>query len=213
MTMDAISSSMAKHYSSTFSLHGPNSQGVDWGDKEWAAELRNRNMIAVVKNFENSPTMLDVGCGYGALGELIEQDRIQLRYSGIDVAENMISYAKSRFRTEFDFICMDFLDWQPQCKYDYIVCNGILTQKLHATHLEMHQYSKRLIRKMFDCSNLGIAFNCMSTYVNFQKDNLFYKNPSEMLAWCMSELSPHIRLDASYELWFEYTVYVYHNPA
>ena len=203
---------MAKHYTSAFDLHGPNSQGVDWGEKEWAAVCRNRNMIGVVKDLNCSTTLLDVGCGYGALGELIRQEGIQIEYNGIDVAENMIDYAKSRFGPESDFVCEDFLEWQPRRNYDYIVCNGVLTQKLDATHLEMHQYSKRLIQKMFDCANIGIAFNCMSTYVNFQKDNLFYKNPSEMLAWCMSQLSPHVRLDASYELWYEYTVYVYRKP-
>ena len=207
--MDPIPSSMARHYSSTFSLHGPNSQGVDWGEQEWAAELRNRNMIAVVKDLTHFPTLLDVGCGYGALGEIIKQDDIQIKYNGIEIAENMINYAKTRFGSESDLICMDFLDWEPSCNYDYIVCNGILTQKLQATHLEMHHYAKRLIRKMFEYANIGIAFNCMSTYVNFQKDNLFYKNPSEMLAWCMSELSPCVRLEAAYELWYEYTVYVY----
>jgi SAM-dependent methyltransferase len=211
--MDPISSSLAKHYSATFEVYGPNSQGVDWGDKEWAAELRNRNMLNVVNNFESSPTLLDVGCGYGALGDLIKQNGIKINYHGIDVAANMINYAENKFSTESKFFCMDFLEWQPECKYDYIVCNGILTQKLQATHLEMHEYAKRLIRKMFDCASVGIAFNCMSTYVNFQKDNLFYKNPSEILAWCMSELSPHVRLDASYELWYEYTVYVYHGQS
>ena len=94
-------------------------------------------------------------------------------------------------------------------QYDYVVCNGILTQKVSASTLTMNQFAQRLISRMFDICNNGVVFNVMSTYVNFQKDNLYYRNPAELMAWCMSEFTPHVRFDCAYDLWYEYTVYLY----
>lgn len=207
--VNPISKKLCDHYFSTFESFGANSKGVDWGEKQWAADLRNKNMLAVIKDLNQEESLLDVGCGYGALGEIIAQKNLPINYSGIDIAQNMIDHAHSSFGGRFSFFCEDFLEWDCPNQYNYIVCNGILTQKLETSYLEMHEYSKELIKKMFKIANKGIAFNCMSTFVNYQKENLFYKNPSELITWCMSELSPRVRLDASYDLFYEYTVYLY----
>ena len=94
--------------------------------------------------------------------------------------------------------------------FDYVVCNGILTQKLDVPGLAMDQFAARLIRRLFLLCERGIAFNVMTTKVNFFSNNLYYRNPSELLAWCMNELSPYVKLDHSYPL-YEYTVYVYRD--
>ena len=52
----------------------------------------------------------------------------------------------------------------------------------------------------------------MTTHVNYQADNLYYRNPAELLAWCMSELTPRVRLDHAYPLW-EYTLYLHRDGA
>ena len=46
-----------------------------------------------------------------------------------------------------EFIHGDILDHSFNRKFDYVVCNGILTQKLEATGLEMDQFATRLIRR------------------------------------------------------------------
>ena len=132
---------------------------------------------------------------------------MDIKYSGIDVVPAMIHDARKRL-PQFEFHNADFLDYESS-EYDYLVCNGILTQKLSATTLEMNLFFADFVRKMYKHANVGIAFNVMSTFVNFQNENLYYRNPSETLAWCMTELSPHVVLNAAYKPWFEYTVYVY----
>ena len=94
-------------------------------------------------------------------------------------------------------------------KYDYVVCNGIMTQKLKASNIDMDKFSNLLIKKMWSLCNVGIAFNVMSTHVNHQVENLYYRNSIELLGWCTSELTSKFKIDASYKLWYEYTVYLY----
>jgi hypothetical protein len=50
----------------------------------------------------------------------------------------------------------------------------------------------------------------MTSYVNYQASNLYYRNPAELLAWCMSQLTSKVRLDHAYPL-YEYTVYLYRD--
>lgn len=119
----------------------------------------------------------------------------------------MILYAKNNNSDAKEFICSDFLNYNFMDNYDYIICNGILTQKLEATNIEMDNYALELIKKMFKLCKKGIAFNLMTTKVNYFSNNLYYKSPVEILSFCMNELSSNIRIDHSYL--YEYTVYVY----
>lgn len=206
--MDRISSKLQAHYQSTFQAHGMTSKGVDWGDDAAKLELRYSKMLAVIReNASTNPGLLDVGCGYGGLYEYATNHSIKLDYTGVDVAKNMIDQALAVHKNA-KFIHSDILDSSFEGEYEFVVCNGILTQKLDVPALEMDQFAAKLIRKMFNTCKIGMAFNVMSTKVNFFSNNLYYRNPSEVLAWCMSELSSKVMLDHSYPL-YEYTVYIY----
>ncbi len=209
--MDPISKALGQHYSQKFSAHGPTSEGVDWGSDEAKAFLRYQKMLAV-GDFTNRarPSLLDIGCGYGGLTQFAASRNIDLDYTGIDVAGNMIEWASTNSGGG-EFIEGDALDYEFERQFDYVVCNGILTQKLEAAGLDMDRFAARLIRRMFSLCKIGVAFNVMTTKVNFYSNNLYYRNPAELFSWCLSEITPHLRLDHSYPL-FEYTVYLYRNP-
>jgi hypothetical protein len=76
----------------------------------------------------------------------------------------------------------------------------------------MDVFLRCLVAKMFGQCRIGIAFNVMTTHVNFMAPNLYYRNPSELLAWCMTELTTKIKMDHAYPL-FEYTLYLYKENA
>lgn len=206
--MDTISSKLQAHYQKTFQEYGMTSQGVDWGDDSAKLELRYSKMLAIVKHpLSTKASFLDVGCGYGGLFEYEKTHSVNIDYTGVDVVKSMIDKAEL-VHDNAKFIHSDILDSSFKDHYDYVVCNGILTQKLDVPALEMDQFAAKLIRKMFEICRVGIAFNIMTTKVNFYSNNLYYRNPSEMLAWCMSELSSIVMLDHSYPM-YEYTLYVY----
>jgi len=207
--MDPISKLMREHYSATFQAHGPTSEGVDWGPHASRMLMRFEKMLAVIeKDAPKKASLLDVGCGYGGLLQYVRDAKHDLDYCGIDVAENMIRWAAENLE-DGRFICGDVLEHRLD-PYDYVVCSGILTQKLSASVADMDLFAGRLIRRMFALCRRGIAFNVMTTKVNFFADNLYYRNPAEMLAWCMTEVSRHVRLDHAYPL-HEYTVYLYRD--
>src|SRR5256885_9838205 len=161
--MDPISKALGEHYEEKFSAHGPTSEGVDWGPDQAKAILRYEKMLNVgdfVKGKRVS--LLDAGCGYGGLGQFAISKNIELDYTGIDVAGNMIEWAGANLSSG-NFIQGDILDYKFNRQFDYVVCNGILTQKLEAAALAMDQFAARLIRRMFSLCTGGVAFNVMTT--------------------------------------------------
>ena len=210
--MDPISKALEQHYSAKFSLHGPSPEGVDWCSDETRMFLRYVKMLNIANFAPGNPTsLLDVGCGYGGLLQFAIGKHVDLDYTGIDVADNMIEWAVGNLPSG-RFLHGDMLDYKFDRQFDYVVCNGILTQKLAAAGLEMDQFANQLIRQMFSLCTIGIAFNVMTTKVNYYSNNLYYRNPAELLSWCLSEITPHLKLDHSYPL-YEYTIYLYRNSA
>lgn len=203
--MNKISKNLVSHYSSTFKKHGCSPRGVDWRDKN-TAELRYQKMLELMSK-DHNPTVLDVGCGYGGFLDYTKSKNLKLSYSGIDPVEDMIAMCSHKF-PDSKFWCESLEDFKGEVQFDYVVCNGIFTQKLDASILEMDAYMKKMLHKMFSLCKKGIAFNIMSTYANFYTSNLYYKNPLEILAFCLSEITRNIRLDHSYGM-YEYTVYLY----
>lgn len=209
--MDPITKSLRQHYSEKFSLHGPTPEGVDWGSDPAKMRLRYDKMLAVVEEpLAGKTSLLDVGCGYGGLFSYMLERGIKLDYEGIDVAENMIKWACDKLGSG-KFLCGDIIDHNFNRSFDYVVCSGILTQKLDTPAIDMDRFAAELIRKMFALCKRGMAFNVMTTKVNFFSNNLYYRNPAELFSWCMSEITPHIRLDHAYPF-YEYTVYLYREP-
>jgi SAM-dependent methyltransferase len=211
-SMDPISEALGRHYAETFERHGPTSQGVDWGADVSRAELRYDKMLAVLgREPAAGASLLDVGCGYGGLLTHALGKGMKLDYTGIDVAANMVEWATANL-SPGRFVLGDVLTHDLGRTFDFVVCNGVLTQKLQTTGLEMDRFAARLIRRLFDLCRRGAAFNVMTTKVNFFANNLYYRNPAELLAWCLSDVTPHLRLDHSYPL-YEYTTYLYREPS
>src|SRR5262245_36536056 len=168
--MDPITEALRKHYADTFAKHGASSQGVDWGADASRMHLRYDKMLAVIDGSDARPSLLDVGCGYGGLRSYAAGKGIALDYTGIDVAENMVQWAQKQGGGTF--VLGDVLEHDFKREFDYVVCSGILTQKLEAAAADMDRYAARLIRRLFALCKRGAAFNTMTTKVNFFANNL-----------------------------------------
>lgn len=216
--MDPLTELFRQHHVKKFQEHGATAKGVDWND-EGEMRFRYDKILRVLdRDFDRPagpPSLLDVGCGWGGLLGHCQEGGLAVDYTGIDVVEEMVAYARDHFPAG-RFLVQDVFDMEGDGLYDYVVCNAILTQRLSATVIEMERFSNAMIRKMFALSRFGIAFNHMSTRVNFMVPNLYYRSPTELLAYCLSEISPKVRLDHGYSSlktgkgkFYDFTVYIY----
>jgi SAM-dependent methyltransferase len=206
--MKDIDTTLQTYYAKCFSEHGPNPRGVDWHDGQSLA-LHYDKMLALIEGHETSSrvSLLDIGCGFGGLLDHAKSKSVVLEYTGIDIVQAMVEHGQNR-HPDATFATGSVFDFNPERPFDYVVCNGVLTEKLDVSIRAFDEFARRMIRRMFELCARGIAFNLMTTHVNFTAPNLFYKNPLETIAFCTAELSPKFRIDHSYPH-FDYTVYVY----
>lgn len=216
--MDKITHLLKEYHRKVFSEHGATAKGVDWND-EAEVLVRYDKMLKVIEmdfyNGPDVPTVLDVGCGWGGLAKRAREIGAPVAISGIDVVEEMIIHAKSEF-PDCSFETADVFAMEELEIYDFVVCNAILTQKHDISIVEMERFAKRLVQKMFALCRHGIAFNMMSTRVNYTVGNLYYQNPVELFTWLLNELSPRVVIDHGYSSlasgvgkYYDFTVYVY----
>jgi hypothetical protein len=63
-------------------------------------------------------------------------------------------------------------------------------------------------------TRLGLAFNMMSAYVDYQDPGLFYEYPENVFGFLKKEITPYVALRNDYEVKpgvvpFDFTVYAY----
>lgn len=206
--MDKTTSLLKQHYEKSFQDHGSTARGVDWGDTE-TANIRYKNMASLFSEETEVFSLLDVGCGYGAFYDFLMESNSSpsFSYTGIDVVKEMTDEAL-KVHPDVNFINGNIFDLSLTQKWDYLVCNGILTQKLNVSNNEMDSFACALIEQMFKLCNKGIAFNIMTTNVNFFSENLYYKSPLEMIGYTTMHLTKKFKLAHHYGL-YEYTLYLY----
>ena len=200
------------HYESCLAAHGDSHRGVDWPNAA-DAETRYRVMLDVI----DAPTtqnvsLLDFGCGAAHLYEYIgRRNRANIEYVGLDGSRKFVSLCQQKF-PEISFHCMDVLaDDTPLPQVDYVVMNGVFTEKRALTFQEMWTHTQQLLERVFQAARIGIAFNVMSKHVDWERDDLFHL-PFDVLAeFLRRKLSRHFRFRADYGL-YEFTTYVYREP-
>jgi SAM-dependent methyltransferase len=206
-----VAAKLVSHYEGCFAEHGRTPKGVDWPN---AVDLAKRFevMLGVVRELAHV-SLLDLGCGPGLLLDHIETrgERFLFDYTGADLAADMLESARQAW-PEYAFEQRDILAKPyPSQSFDYVIMNGVLTEKRAATYEEMEEYALDLLTAAFATARKGIAFNVMSPVVDWERDDLFHWRMDAMAQAISKRLSRHMTIRADYGL-YEYTVYVYREP-
>lgn len=205
--------SIIKHYEDCLEKFGDSHLGVDWPKPE-DVNTRYRVMLELQKfdpqpNIVN-PSLLDFGCGTAHMFEYMNQNDFQdWSYSGLDISPKFVSVCNTKFK-DTKFYCLDILKNDLAIdKVDYIIMNGVFTEKRELSFDEMYEYFKQMLEKIFPLANRGVAFNTMSKAVDWERDDLFHL-PIDLLASFLSKkLNRNFIIRNDYGL-YEFTTYVYH---
>jgi len=199
---------IVSHYEACFEEFGDSHLGVDWPNKA-DAETRYRVMLEVIREKTGRVTLLDFGCGLSHLYEyILKIDMNDVEYAGLDVSEKFVQASKTKFPKN-TYYCVDILQEADSIpNFDYVVMNEIFTEKRDLSFDEMFSYFKRVVRKMFEKANRGIAFNVMSKHVDWERADLFHVPFDIMAAFLTRELTRKFVIRNDYGL-YEYTTYVY----
>jgi SAM-dependent methyltransferase len=205
--------SLIAHYEACLARHGDTHLGVDWPDARDAA-TRYRVMLDVIREPAGEPvSLLDFGCGAGHLLDYIRANNIaSIDYRGLDASPKFISLCMEKY-PGISFRQQDILaDPSDIGSADYVVLNGVLTERRDLTKDGMHAFMERLLETIWPFARRGLAYNVMSAQVDWERDDLFHVPFDTMADFVSSRLSRHFRIRQDYGL-YDYTTYVYREPS
>jgi SAM-dependent methyltransferase len=201
--------SIVAHYESCLRRFGDCHLGVDWKDAQ-EADRRYQVMLDIMETPPGvTPTLLDFGCGTAGLYDFIQKQGIVfIEYIGLDVSPTFIAVCKQK-HPHLKFLNIDILDQHedlPQC--DYIVLNGVFTEKIDLSFEQMFDYFCCMMQRLFPYATRGIAFNLRSTHVEKRYDELFHLPLDTLANFLTNRVSNNFIIRHDYGL-DEYTVYLY----
>jgi SAM-dependent methyltransferase len=185
--------------------HGDNHGGVGWLKQNGLNERYSAH-CSVIKE---PGTVLDFGCGLAALnGWMKENGYEKCDYTGLETSEPHYDACVKKF-PNLKFIKSDFLsDPESVSNYDYVILCGILTMKVGYTNEMMWEYTKDLLRKIWQKANKGISFNLMTKFVDWEREDLYHVSFDQIAKFVNDELSRDFEIKAHYGDLYEYTVIV-----
>lgn len=196
---------VARYYSEKVLRHGPVPAGVDWNSHD-GQFLRFEQLCKILPSNGHRISILDYGCGYGALHDYLMTRDFSFDYIGFDVSLDMIESARARIRREDATFHASPLDLDPA---DFAVASGIFNVKLGFDAPSWEDYVFNELDRLNDLGKRGFAFNMLTSYSDpdRMKDNLYYANPGQIFDRCKTKYSRAIALLHDYPL-YEFTILV-----
>lgn len=197
--------SVRAYYAAKIAAHGAVPEGVDWG----SADRQERRFAALSRGLPEREkfSLLDIGCGYGALWDYLRAAGRCFTYHGVDIAEEMIRKA---VQTHPELDENSFSVAMPADQYDYVVASGIFNVRGETTNDAWRAFVFSQMKTMFlKCRN-AVSCNFLTAYSDPQKKQagLHYADPCEILDFCIREFSMDVDVIHHYGAW-DFTVHIF----
>ncbi len=214
-TSDKTQLKLAMYYRTCLQEHGDTATGMDWPDQE-----QNQKRFALMTELfqddlrgRNDPIrLLDFACGTSHYFEYLRERGLaaRVRYSGIDINPDAIAMSREKFPGN-TYACMDVLEGTDGIgEHDYVVINGLFTQKRAMTDAQMRQFLLNILTKLYPHFSRGLAFNAMSGQVDYRKDGAFHLDLNWIAEVLVAKFSRNFVVRHDYGL-YENTIFLLKN--
>jgi SAM-dependent methyltransferase len=201
---DEILDKVRDFFTSTVTTHGATHRGVDWNSIE-SQHLRFRELLRVCPN--DAFSIIDYGCGYGALAQYLQDRGVNCVYQGFDVSDAMIAHAHDIFGPDSEARSFTS-DIGALRQADYTVASGVFNKKLDTLPEDWESYVESSLERMASLSKRGFSFNMLTGYADEDKKrpDLYYASPTGFFEHCR-RFSKRVALLHDYPL-YEFTIHV-----
>jgi SAM-dependent methyltransferase len=203
---DELLAAVARYYGDKVDEHGPTPKGVDWSSAE-SQLVRFAQLLQIID--KPAPfTLLDYGCGYGALLDALQEQYRSADYIGFDIAPEMIERARA-LHAPSRFVSDD----SSLPRVDFVVSSGIFNVKLETDAETWREHVCDTLDRFDELAERGFALNMLTSYSDppLMRPDLYYPNPGEIFDRCKRRYSRHVTLLHDYGLW-EFTILVRREP-
>jgi ubiquinone/menaquinone biosynthesis C-methylase UbiE len=185
--------------------HSPKTLG--WSNDKEKQFLRFKIALESLR-FSSKPikSVLDIGCGFGDMGgEFMKNNYPNVRYTGIDINENLINEGKKLFPS-LDLRVGNILEMNIE-KYDLVCASGVFNYAMKREN--QIEYMRELVNRFYQLSTNLVSIDFLSTYVDFKHEGS-YHTEIENIFDIAKKLSKRVVVRNDY-LDFEYCVYIIKN--
>jgi 2-polyprenyl-3-methyl-5-hydroxy-6-metoxy-1,4-benzoquinol methylase len=148
-------------------------------------------------------TVLDVGCGLGALQEHLLASGLACRYTGYDINPQLIQRARMR-HPDSAFEVRDILQ-EEFPEFDFVVSSSSFNLKLE--HEDNYSFIERMLSTMYRHALRAVAVDLMTSYVDFKRPDVFYYEPERVFS-IAKRITKRVTLRHDLPL-FQFCVYLY----
>ncbi len=194
-------------FENTIKTHGADPKGVDWKD-EASQHLRFEQLMKIHKDAAQPFTILDFGCGYGALVKYLQMQGYQFTYTGYDMTPAVVEAATKVFHDMPN--CHFTTDLSSIAPQDYVIGSGLFNMKFADTpEDEWYRHMLNTIDTMWGLCTTGLAFNSLTSYSDpeYMRADLYYPDPTQIFDYCKRNLSKQVALLHDYGI-YDFTILV-----
>lgn len=199
------------YYEGKLALFGTTARGVDWKDEASQTKRFEQLVRALGFDRDGGCSVVDFGCGYGALLPFLRDRRRDCVYIGYDASPQMIAEAARLHAGTPEATFTD--DWSSVQPADYVVASGIFNVRLTWSVDEWREYVLRTLAAIDEKATVAWAANFLTGYADEdrKRPDLYYADPSFIFDWCKRSASRWVSLLHDYEL-YEFTIGVTRRP-
>jgi len=203
---DALRAEAAAYYERKLLAHGPTPRGVDW-NSESSQRLRFDELLRIIAPDAPAGTLIDYGCGYGALADHLAERRPDWRYCGFDPSPKMIEAARRMHTPEPQRSFTS--DEATLQRAAYTVASGIFNVKFDHDDDVWTEYVFGTLDRLAALSEAGFAFNVLTIHSDpdRRRHDLYYADPLRVFEHCRQRFSRRVAILHDYPL-FEFTILV-----
>ena len=180
------------HYKNLFDQYGYSSNAVQFRDK--SSHLARFQLLTEISCDLGS--VLDIGSGLAHFYTYLREHGFDGRYLGLEFVEQFVESA-NRLMADDKFAEVrqfDVRSGEFPMGFDYGFVSGVFNNA--RDHSDDFMYDT--LKKLWRVCEKGMAFNILSTYVEYFDSELVYVNPEKMFKFLKSELQGHIVMHHDY---------------
>lgn len=205
-SVDDTLNNLRNFFDERIKAHGAQPKGVDWNSQE-SQVIRFEQLLKIVQQPDEPFSIIDFGCGYGALIDYLNAKGYQYTYTGYDMTPAVIEAASQAYASVAQAtFTHDLNAVQPA---DYIVGSGLFNMKMDTSDDSWTQHMYNTLNQMWYLCNKGMAFNSLTSYsdAEYMRPDLFYPNPMVVFDYCKRNYARNVALLHDYNL-YDFTVLV-----
>jgi len=204
VSFEGIKGKVGEYYSGRVREHGSSARGVDWNSEE--SQVLRFTQLARVLPDTGRFSVVDFGCGYGALVPFLKARGSDFDYQGFDISDEMIKRAGQDLGGDRLRFTASEAELEPA---DYTLASGIFNVRLDTSVEDWTRYVLHTTAILDRLGERGFAFNMLTSYsdADRMRSDLYYGDPSFFFDHCKRTYSKQVALLHDYGL-YEFTVLV-----